>query len=149
MALQDFGAKPTVRAAITRQWIEAHKAGRVKVAALPAPDFYGPGVTQSHLGDVAFGNLVIGKSVMLIVNPEQPHAFAYVPDIARGVVSLLDAPDDDFGQAWYIPCAPMTTPREILSIGAQSLGQKLKSTSIPLWALSIFWSLHAVYERNG
>ena len=75
---------------------------------------------------------------MLIAKPDQPHAFAYVPDIARGVVSLLDAPDDDFGQAWHIPCAPITTPREILSIGAQSLGQKLKITSIPLWTLSLF-----------
>ena len=138
MALQDYGAKPAVRAALTRQWMEAHKAGRVKVAALRAPDFYGPGVTQSHLGDAAFGNLAKGKSAMLIVDPDQPHAFAYVPDIARGVVSLLDAPDDDFGQAWHSPCAPMTTPREILTIGAQSLGQKLKITSIPFWALSLF-----------
>jgi len=137
MALQDYGAKPAVRAAITRQWIAAHEAGRVKVAALRAPDFYGPGVAQSHLGDLAFGNLAKGKSAMLIGNPDQPHAFAYVPDIARGVVSLLDAPDDAFGQAWHIPSAPMRTTREILAIGAKVLGKPLSLLAIPVGLLPI------------
>ena len=132
MVLQDFGTKPAVRAAITRQWMEAHQAGRVRFAALRAPDFYGPGVTQSHLGELAFGNLAKGKSAMLIVDPDQPHAFAYVPDIARGVVSLLDAPDEDFGQAWHIPCAPTTTPREILRVGTHALGARLKISAIPM-----------------
>jgi len=137
MALQDYGAKPAVRAAITRQWMAAHAAGRVKVAALRAPDFYGPGVTQSHLGDLAFGNMAKGKKPMVIIDPDQPHAFAYVPDIARGVVSLLDAPDGDFGQAWHIPSAPMRTAREILAMGAKATGQKLAITAIPMWLLPV------------
>jgi nucleoside-diphosphate-sugar epimerase len=137
MALQDFGAKPAVRAAITRQWMTAHTAGRVKITALRAPDFYGPGVTQSHLGDLALGNLTKGKKPMVIVDPDQPHAFAYVPDIARGVVSLLDAPDPDFGQAWHIPSAPMRTTRQILEIGAKELGQKLAMTAIPMRLLPV------------
>lgn len=132
MALQDYGAKPAVRAAITRRWMEAHKSGRVKVAALRAPDFYGPGVTQSHLGGLAFGNLAKGKRALMIINPDQPHAFAYVPDIARGVISLLDAPDGDFGQAWHIPSAPMQTAREILTMGAKMLGRRLSLTAIPM-----------------
>lgn len=138
MALQYYGAKPAVRAKITRQWMEAHRTGRVKFVALRAPDFYGPSVTQSHLGDQAFGNLAKGKSAMLIVDPDQRHAFAYVPDIARGVITLLDAPDEDFGQAWHIPCAHAISPREILAIGAKSLGKKTKITSIPMWLLPIF-----------
>ena len=49
LALQDFGAKPAVRAAITRQWMDAHHAGRVKTAALRAPDFYGPDRKSTRL----------------------------------------------------------------------------------------------------
>jgi len=137
MVLQDYGAKPAVRAAITRQWMKAHTARRVKVTALRAPDFYGPGVAQSHLGDLAFGNMVKGKKPMLVINPDQPHAFAYVPDIARGVVSLLNAPNEDFGQAWHIPSAPMRTTREILAMGAKATGQKLAITAIPMWLLPV------------
>ena len=137
MALAAYGAKPAVRAAITRQWMAAHDSGRVKVTALRAPDFYGPDVRTSHLGDLAFGTMAKGKSPMLIVDPDQPHAFAYVPDIARGVVSLLDAPDEDFGQAWHIPCASIHTPREILAIGAAQIGRKPKVIAIPMGLLPL------------
>jgi nucleoside-diphosphate-sugar epimerase len=137
MPLTDYGIKPAVRAHITRMWMSAVAAGRVRIAALRAPDFYGPGVTQSHLGDLAFGALANGKRATLIAPPDTPHDFAYVPDIARAVVTLLDAPDDVFGQAWHMPCAPIQTPREILQLGADALGVKLRITALPLWSLPI------------
>lgn len=133
MALQDYGAKPAVRTAITRQWMAAHQSGRVTFAALRAPDFYGPGVKNSHLGALAFGHLANGKTPMLVVDPDRPHAFAYVPDIARGVIALLDAPDADFGQAWHIPSAPMRTPREILALATGTRNQKLRITTVPMF----------------
>ena len=135
MPLTSFGVKPAVRAEITRIWKSATDAGRVKVAALRAPDFYGPRVSLSHLGDVGFGAVAKGKAAMLIIPPDTQHAFAYVPDIARGVATLLDAPDDAFGQAWHIPCAPLSTPRQILELGAKAIGQKLRLRSVPLWLL--------------
>ena len=48
--------------------------------------------------------------------------FAYVPDIARAMVTLPDAPEDAFGQVWNMPCAPTRTPREILKLGADANG---------------------------
>ena len=130
MAMSDHGAKPSARAAITRQWMAA--SGRVRFAAVRAPDFYGPGVRLSHVGDTGFAAIAKGKPASLIVPPDTPHDFAYVPDFARAVVSLLDAPDDCFGQAWHVPCAPTRTPREILALGAAAAGRKLKIQSIPL-----------------
>jgi len=135
MALTDYGVKPAVRAEISRIWMAANEAGQVRVAALRAPDFYGPGVAQSHLGELAFGALAKGKRAFLIAPPDIPHDFAYVPDIARAVVTLLDAPDDAFGQAWHTPCAPIRTPREILELGAKALGVRLRITALPLWLL--------------
>ena len=40
------------------------------------------------------------KPGQLIVPLDTPYDFAYTPDIARAAVTLLDAPDDAFGQAW-------------------------------------------------
>ena len=137
MALTDYGVKPAVRAHITRMWTSASAAGRLRIAALRPPDFYGPGVTQSHLGELAFGALANGKRATLIAPPDMPHDFAYVPDIARAVLTLLDAPDDVFGQAWHMPCAPIKTAREILQLGADALGVKLRITALPLWSLPI------------
>ncbi|MCZ8315256.1 NAD-dependent epimerase/dehydratase family protein [Phreatobacter sp.] len=131
--LTTIGAKPAVRADLTRQWMAA--AGRVRVAALRAPDFYGPGVGLSHLGDVGFGAIARGRRAVLISPPDMPHDFAYVPDIGRAVVTLLEAPDDAYGQAWHMPCAPTTTPRRILETGARAIGATARVSAVPLWAL--------------
>jgi len=132
MPLTDFGVKPAVRSEVTRMW---HASG-VRVAALRAPDFYGPGVGNSHLGDLAFGALAKGKAATFAVSVDQPHDVAYVPDFGRGVVSLLDAPDDAFGQAWNLPCAPTLTLRRIFALGAAALGRPAKMTVLPRWSLA-------------
>jgi nucleoside-diphosphate-sugar epimerase len=133
MALTASGAKPAILSEVTRIWMAA--AGRVRVAALRSTDFYGPGVTVSHLGANAFGALAQGKPALLVVPPDTPHDFAYVPDIARAIISLLDAPDDAYGQVWNMPCAPTRTSREILRLGAAALHVKPRIRAVPLWLL--------------
>ena len=54
LPLADYGRKPAVRSAVTRMWQQAAREGRVRWAALRAPDFYGPGVRNSHMGDSPF-----------------------------------------------------------------------------------------------
>jgi nucleoside-diphosphate-sugar epimerase len=136
MPLTSYGAKPAVRSEVTRMWMAASDAGRVKFASLRVPDFYGPGVGPlSHLGDLGFGALAKGKSATMVIPLDTPHDFAYVPDVGRAVVTLLNAPDDAFGQAWHMPSAPTRTAREILAIGAAALGVKPRVTAIPLWIL--------------
>ena len=137
MKLADVGEKPRILAEVTRAWMAASAAGRVRMAALRCTDFYGPGVGVSHLGASAFGSLAQGKPALLIAPPDTPHDFAYVPDIARAVVTLLDAPDDAFGQVWNMPCAPIRTPRDILRLGAAAIGVKPRVTAVPFWLLPL------------
>ena len=47
MPLSYYGLKPAARSAATRVWMAAAAAGEARVAALRAPDFYGPGVGLS------------------------------------------------------------------------------------------------------
>ena len=70
-----------------------------------------------------------------------------MPDIARAVITLLDAPDDAYGQVWNMPCAPTRTPRDILRLGAQALGVKPKITAVPLWLLPLL-GLAAPFMRE-
>ena len=133
--LTDFGLKPAARSEATRIWMRASAAGRVKVAAVRAPDFYGPGVGLSVLGDTGFGALANGKAAMTFGSPDLPHDFAYVPDCGRAVVTLLDAPDDAFGRAWHVPCAPTLSIRQILTLGAEAIGVRTRVRPLPLWAL--------------
>ena len=136
MKLSLAGEKPAILTEATGIWTAA--TDRVRVAALRCPDFYGPGVAVSHIGDSGFGRIAKGRSALLLAPPDTPHDFAYVPDIARAAVALLDAPDDAFGQVWNMPCAPTRTPREILKLGADAIGMKLKVASVPPWLLPLF-----------
>lgn len=133
MPLTDFGVKPAVRAEVTRLWQAATRT--VRIAALRAPDFYGPGVGLSHVGDSAFGAIARGRPATLLLAPDTPHAFAYVPDVGRAVGTLLGAPDDAYGEAWHVPCAPVITPRRILELGAAGIGRTARIRNVPLWLL--------------
>jgi len=135
MALSHYGLKPAARSAATRVWMAAAAAGEARVAALRAPDFYGPCVGLSFLGDTSIGKLAQGKPAVFVGSPDVLHDYAYVPDIARAATTLLDAPDSAFGQAWHMPCAPTRTTRDILQIAADTLGVKLRISAMPAWML--------------
>jgi nucleoside-diphosphate-sugar epimerase len=135
MPLTGYGAKPAARATATRIWMEAAAAGRTRFAALRAPDFYGPLVGLSYLGDTSIAAMAKGKAAMFIGTPDMPHDYAYVPDFARAALSLIDAPDSAYGQAWHVPCAPTRTTRELLQMAADALGVKLRLNILPAWLL--------------
>jgi nucleoside-diphosphate-sugar epimerase len=135
MPLSDYGLKPAARSAATRVWMAAAASGEARVAALRAPDFYGPGVGLSFLGDTSIGKLAQGKPAVFVGSPGVLHDYAYVPDVARAVTTLLAAPDSAFGQAWHMPCAPTRTTRDILQIAADTLDVKLRISAMPAWML--------------
>ncbi len=135
MPLTTYGQKPAARAVATRIWTDACAHGRARVAALRAPDFYGPGVGLSYLGETSIGAMAKGKAAFFIGSPDIPHDYAYVPDIGRAVTTLLAAPDDAFGQVWHVPCAPTRTTRQILELAADTLGVKLKLNILPEFLL--------------
>ena len=135
MPLTNTGWKPAARSAVTRVWMAAAAAGEARVAALRAPDFYGPGVGNSFLGDTSIGKLAQGKPAVFIGSPDVLHDYAYVPDVARAATTLLAAPDSAFGQAWHVPCAPTRTTRDILALAAVALGVKLRISAMPAWML--------------
>jgi nucleoside-diphosphate-sugar epimerase len=124
MPLTDVGVKPRVRAEITRLWQAAHAAGRVQAVAVRASDFYGPGVTTSALAMFGVKPLARGQPAMVATNPEFPHDFTYVPDFARALMSLIDAPADAYGRAWHVPNAPTRSLREVLELAARLAGAK-------------------------
>ncbi|UDF05464.1 NAD-dependent epimerase/dehydratase family protein [Asticcacaulis sp. AND118] len=126
-----WGGKPAVRRAISEQWQTAVAKGEVLMSALRVPDFYGPGVSNSHLGDLVFGRLAQGKPAQIVAPPDMPHDFAYIPDVARAMERLLDLPEAEYGQVWHMPSAPTRTLRDLITIGARTLGQKPKIQAVP------------------
>ena len=132
MPLTAYGRKPALRAEITRMWKAASDAGRVRAVAVRASDFYGPDVPTSVIATFGIARLVGGKPALAPYNPDYPHDFTYVPDFARALVSLTDAPDDAYGQAWHVPNArPTRSLRDVLTLAATLIGVAPRITVLP------------------
>lgn len=131
MPLTEYGRKPKVRAEITRMWQRAHQDGRVQAVAVRASDFYGPDAEFSVLSNYGVNRLLHGKAALIPYSPDHPHDIAYVPDFARALVTLAEAPADAYGQAWHVPNAPTQTLRSLLVKAADMIGVKPRITVMP------------------
>lgn len=131
LPLTRFGVKPRVRAEVTRLWRNAHDGARVQAVAVRASDFYGPDVGTSVISRFGVARLLRGEPAIAPYPPDNPHDFTYVPDFARALVTLIDAPDDAYGQAWHVPNAPTRTLRELLVLAAELIGVAPRVSVIP------------------
>ena len=137
MPLTDFGRKPQLRAEITKLWQEAHAQGRVQAVAVRASDFYGPDVATSVLSVHVVKNLLAGKAAIAPYPVIFPHDITYVPDFARALVTLLDAPAEAYGQAWHVPNAPTKTHRALIERAAALIGVEPQMRVIPEFLLQL------------
>ena len=81
--------KGQVRARMWEEALAAFDAGRAEVTEARASDFVGPGLTdQAHLGERVVPRVLAGKSVSVVGNPDMPHTWSYVPDVASTLVAL-------------------------------------------------------------
>ncbi len=142
--LTDFGRKPKLRAEITRLWQDAHRAGRVQAVAVRASDFYGPDVPTSVISTYGVKNLLAGKAAVAPYPVIFPHDVTYVPDFARALVTLLDAPPEDYGQAWHVPNAPAKTYRALIEQAAALIGVEPQMRVIP----EILLQLAGLFNRQ-
>ena len=127
--------KGATRAAMTAELLAAAEAGRVRLAIGRASDFFGPGVTAgSVLGERVFGNALAGRRADFIGNPDLPHTYSYVPDIAAGLATLgTDA--RAAGQTWHLPGPQTVTTRALLDLVAREAGHPVGIRSVPKLAV--------------
>ena len=135
LPLAATSVKGRTRAAMTGELLAAAEAGRVRFAIGRASDFFGAGVTQgSTLGERVFGNALAGKRADFIGNPDLPHTYSYVPDIAAGLATLgTDA--RAASQVWHLPGPQTVTTRAFLDLMAGQVGHPVGIRPLPKLAL--------------
>jgi nucleoside-diphosphate-sugar epimerase len=113
--------KGEVRAHMTEELLAASARGDLEIAIGRASDYYGPGAPNSAVGMV-FPALVAGKKVSMIGSVDQPHSYAYVEDIGRGLATL-GLRTEAAGQIFNLPHAPARTARESLAPAFAAVGK--------------------------
>jgi nucleoside-diphosphate-sugar epimerase len=122
--------KGRTRAAMTQELLTAAEAGRVRIAIGRASDFFGAGVTETTLGERVFANAVAGKRADFIGNPDLPHTYSYVPDLAAGLATL-GTDERALNEVWHLPGPETVTTRAVLDLVAGEVGHPVAIRSVP------------------
>ena len=126
--------KGKVRQAMTEAAFAAHRAGKLRVTAGRASDFFGP--YDRVQGEQTFIPALQGKTVNLLGNPDMPHSFTYVRDFGTAL-AILGTRDEALGQAWIVPTAAPTTNRNIIRLIETEIGKPVKSRAVGRFMLSM------------
>ncbi len=129
--------KGRVRAAMSQELQEAADAGRVRITIARASDFFGAGVTQSSLGERVFGNALAGRRADFLGNPDLPHSYSYVPDIAAGLATL-GTDSRAVAEVWHLPGPETVSTRAVLALVSSDVGHQVGVRKVPKLALRAF-----------
>lgn len=97
------GRKGKVRAAMAAMVLEEMARGDIPVLIGRAPEFYGPGRTQSFTNALVIDRLKAGKRPLVPVRDDTRRTLIWTPDASRALAALGNAADA-FGQTWHLPC---------------------------------------------
>jgi nucleoside-diphosphate-sugar epimerase len=134
--------KGAVRARLWQDLAAAHQAGRLRVVAGRASDFYGPGVgAGSVVGDRFFGALLRGKPAEVLGDPDRLHTYTYIADFGEALAALSET-EATWGRAWHVPSAPAVTTRsfaaqaaDLAGVAVPDAGPRLRR--LPAWQLRL------------
>ncbi|MFE6050506.1 NAD-dependent epimerase/dehydratase family protein [Kitasatospora sp. NPDC056446] len=122
LPLAATGPKGRVRAAAWEQARALHEAGRIRAVEVRASDFFGPGVTEGgHLAARVLPKLLKGRPVAALGDPDAPHSWTYLPDVARALAEVAGE-ERAWGRAWHVPTAPAASVRTMVGLLAAEAG---------------------------
>ncbi|ARU59026.1 NAD-dependent epimerase/dehydratase [Oleiphilus messinensis] len=134
---QPNGAKGKVRAEIVTALQQAMDRGKVEAVICRAPEFYGPGKTQSITNTTVIDNLRAGKKAKVFLRDDTLRSLIYTPDASRAMALLGNTPSA-YNQTWHLPCDDnRLTYRQFIELAAQCFQVDPKYTVIKRWQLQL------------
>lgn len=132
---QPNGEKGQVRGEIASRLLNAMRAGAIEALICRAPEFYGPGQTQSITNATIIDKLKTGQKPVVFLRDDTLRTLIYTPDASRAMALLGNTPDA-FGQTWHLPCddARMTY-RQFVATAAEAFGVSSDYKVVKEWML--------------
>ncbi|MFN1548568.1 NAD-dependent epimerase/dehydratase family protein [Vibrio natriegens] len=129
------GGKGQVRAQITNMLLDAMKQGSIEAVICRAPEFYGPGKTQSITNSTIIDALVAGKSAKVFLRDDVKRSLIYTPDASRAMALIGNTPDT-YGQTWHLPCDDnRLNYRQFIELAAEVFQVQPKYRVLKRWQL--------------
>lgn len=136
-AFEPVGRKAGVRARIASMLLTEMDAGTIDAVICRAPEFYGPGKTQSVTNSAVFDRIKRGKQPLVPVDAHTRRTLIWTPDASRAMARIGNTPDA-YGQTWHLPVDPdRLTYREMIGLAAEATGRRVRYITVPGWAFRI------------
>jgi nucleoside-diphosphate-sugar epimerase len=139
---QPHGQKGEIRGAITQTLLHAMENGKIDGLICRAPEFYGPGHTQSITNTLVTDALAAGKKPKVFLRNDTKRTLIYTPDASRAMALLGNTPDA-YGQTWHLPCDDnRLTYKEFIQLAAkhykaQRFDVTAEHTVLNAWVLKL------------
>lgn len=138
---EDHPHRPVSRKGALRVRLEARlrasaESGRGRVLIVRANDFYGPTVRNGGV-DLLFANALAGKRLVTFTPADVPHEMAYVPDLARATVALMQLEDRPGFDVFHLAGHVTASWRDFLGVLAECAGVPLRFRVLPPWMIRL------------
>jgi len=113
------GQKSTVRAKMATMLLDEICNKNIKAVICRAPEFYGPGKTQSITNSLIFDNIKQGKKLKVPIKDNTLRTLIWTPDASRAMALIGNTPDT-YNQTWHLPCDDnRLTYKELINLASE------------------------------
>lgn len=141
-------SKGATRRKMTAALLDAHAAGRLRVAVGRASDYFGPGNENSTISALTIAPALAGRGALRWMGSlDVPHSVAYLPDIARAYVVLGTDPRAD-GRIWHLPHGPAVTGRQFIEAVNRRLPTPRKAAVVSTPMLRLAAPFHRISRES-
>ena len=127
------GEKGRVRAEIVRELLDAVRQGKLQALICRAPEFYGPGRTQSITNSTVIEPLMAGKAAKVFLRDDTLRTLIYTPDASKAMALLGNTPDA-YAQTWHLPCDDeRLTYRQFVELAGEVFGTAPRYRVLKYW----------------
>ncbi|AQX14125.1 MULTISPECIES: NAD-dependent epimerase/dehydratase family protein [Elizabethkingia] len=136
-AFAPVGRKGRVRREMAEMVLKAIHSGEIEAVICRAPEFYGPGKTQSITNTLIFNNIKEGKKLKVPLSADKKRSLIWTPDASRATALIGNTPDA-FSQTWHLPVDKShATYREFIRTASEVYSRDLKYSVIPKFIFNI------------
>ncbi|SIQ07554.1 NAD-dependent epimerase/dehydratase family protein [Chryseobacterium sp. RU33C] len=130
------GRKGMVRKKMADMLLKEMKAEKIKAVICRAPEFYGPGKTQSITDSLIFNAIKENKKLKVPLRDDKLRSLIWTPDASRATALIGNTPEA-YGQTWHLPVDNPLTYKEFIALASEIYGKEFKYSVIPKLAFSI------------
>lgn len=131
------GRKGKVRKEMVEMVLKEMQSGELEAVICRAPEFYGPGKTQSITNTLIFNNIKEGKKLKVPLSDAKRRSLIWTPD-ASSATALIGNTPDAFGQTWHLPVDEShPTYKQFIEWVSEVYGNRLKYSVVPKFIFKI------------